>query len=76
MTGTSTGTNYVPSSAPVRHGRHKNPGEKVQYVRLPEIKPNLQLSQADIDGGHCGVANAINKKDIALQASQYVSTEL
>jgi hypothetical protein len=62
MAGTSTDTSYVPSSVPVRHGRHENPGEKEKYLRLPEIKPNTLLIQADIEGGHCGVANAINKK--------------
>jgi hypothetical protein len=54
----------------VRYEGHENPGEKGKYLRLPEIKPNTTLSQADIDGGHCGVANVINKKGIALQASQ------
>jgi len=70
-TGTSTGTNYVLSSAPVCHGSHENPGEQEKNLRLPEIKPNTLLSQVDdIDGGHCGVANVINKKGIALQTSQ------
>jgi len=72
-TGTSTGTNYVLSSVPVRHGRYENPGEKEKTLRLPEIKPNTVLSQADvIDGGKCEVASVINmyKQDNALQTGQ------
>ena len=64
--GTSTGTNYVLSSVPIRHERHENPGEKEKYLHLPEIKTYTLLSQADIDGGHFGVANAINKKGTAV----------
>jgi len=59
--GMFTGTNYVLSSVPVRHGHHENPGKKNKYLPLPEIKPNTLLSQAEFDGGHCGDANAINK---------------